>query len=154
MPFAHNQPEIITIDDAQLAWLRADLATIPADMPVVTFNHIPLASASETMKGYTDDGPAPTTLRVNGRTVFRHVVSNVADVAAAIRPHPWPVALGGHIHLRELLRFGSTLSTRFEQAAAVVGAGEGVVPAISGVTLYTVRDGRLDEGEFIPLDAR
>jgi len=142
------------VDDAQLAWLRADLATIPADMPVVTFNHIPLASASETMKGYTDDGPAPTTLRVNGRTVFRHVVSNVADVAAAIRPHPWPVALGGHIHLRELLRFGSTLSTRFEQAAAVVGAGEGVVPAISGVTLYTVRDGRLDEGEFIPLDAR
>ncbi len=36
----------------------------------------------------------------------------------------------------------------------MVGAGEGVVPALSGVTLYTVRDGKPDEGEFIPLDAR
>lgn len=142
------------VDDAQLAWLRADLAAIPAGMPVVTFNHIPLASANEPLKGFTDEGTAPTTVRVNGRTVFRHVVSNLAEVAAAIRPHPWPIALGGHIHLRELLRFGSPLSTRFEQAAAIVGGSDGVVPAISGVTLYTVRDGRIDDGEFLPLDPR
>lgn len=140
------------VDQAQLAWLRADLAAIPAGMPVVTFNHIPFASASETLKGYTEDGAAPTTLRVGGRTVFRHVVSNLAEVADALRPHPWPLALGGHIHLRELLRFGSPVATRFEQAAAVVGGGGGPVPATSGVTLYTVRDGRIDEGEFVPLD--
>lgn len=86
--------------------------------------------------------------------MFRHVVSNLADVVAAIRPHSWPVALGGHIHLREVLRFGSPMSTRFEQAAAIVSGSEGVVPAISGVTLYTVRDGRVDVGEFLPLDQR
>lgn len=142
------------VDDAQLAWLRADLAANPADMPVVTFNHIPFASASESLKGFTDEGAAPTTLRVQGRTIFRHVVSNFADVAAAIRPHPWPLALGGHIHLRELLRYGSSVTTRFEQAAAIVGGSSGNVPAISGVTLYTVRSGRVDEGEFLPLDAR
>ena len=94
-------------------------------MPVVTFNHIPFVSAAEMIKGYTDEGAAPTTLRVDGRTTFRHVVSNLAEVAAAIRPHPWPVALGGHIHTRELVRYGSTLTTRFEQAAAIVGGGSG-----------------------------
>lgn len=143
------------VDEVQLAWLKADLAAVPPGMPVVTFNHIPLASASETLKGYTDEGAAPTTLRVGGRTVFRHVVSNLAAVAAAVAPHPWPLALGGHIHLRELLRFGSPVTTRFEQAAAIVGGGGGgPVPAVSGVTLYTVRDGRIDDGEFIPLDVR
>ncbi len=142
------------VDDAQLTWLRADLAAIPADMPVVTFNHIPFVSAAEPLKGFTDEGAAPTTLRVQGRTLFRHVVSNFADVAAAIRPHPWPIALGGHIHLRELLRYGSTITTRFEQAAAIVGGGTAAVPSISGVTVYTVRDGRVDDGEFVPLDKK
>lgn len=140
------------VDDAQLAWLRADLAAVPADMPVVTFNHIPLVSAAEMIKGYTDDGAAPTTLRVNGKTTFRHVVSNLSAVATAIQPHPWPLALGGHIHLRELLRYGSTVTTRFEQAAAIVGGGSGPVPARSGITIYTVDRGRIDLGEFLPLD--
>lgn len=141
------------VDDGQLAWLKADLAAVPPDVPVVTFNHIPLASAAEMVKGYTDDGPAPSTLRVGGRTIFRHVVSNLADVTAAIGPRPWPLALAGHNHLRELLRFGSTLTTRFEQTAAVVGGGAGVVPALSGVTIYTVTRGRIDDGAFVPLDA-
>ena len=142
------------VDAAQVAWLRADLAAIPAGMPVVTFDHIPFASAADAVKGFTDEGTAPTTLRVNGRTVFRHVVSNLNEVAAAIAPHPWPLALGGHIHLRESVRFGSPLSTRFEQAAAIVGGSDGVVAAISGVTLYTVRDGVIGEGEFLPLTLR
>lgn len=142
------------VDAAQVAWLRADLATLPAGMPVVTFDHIPFATAADAVKGFTDEGTAPTTLRVNGRTVFRHVVSNLAEVAAAIAPHPWPLALGGHIHLRESVRFGSPLSTRFEQAAAIVGGSDGVVAAVSGVTLYTVRDGVIGEGEFLPLDPR
>ena len=64
----------------------------------------------------------------------------------------WPLARGGHIHLRESIRYGSPVATRFEQAAAIVGPGSGTVPAISGVTLYTVRDGAIDAGEFLPLD--
>jgi len=140
------------VDAAQLAWLRADLAAVPPGTPVVTFNHIPLVSAAETIKGYTDEGAAPTTVRVNGKTVFRHVVSNLTEVAAAIAPHPWPLALGGHIHLRERLHYGSTVSTRFEQAAAIVGGGSGPIPARSGITIYTVNGGRIDAGEFLPLD--
>ena len=29
------------VDSLQLAWLERDLALVPADMPVVTFDHIP-----------------------------------------------------------------------------------------------------------------
>jgi hypothetical protein len=139
------------VDDAQLAWLAADLAAIPPAMPVVTFNHIPFISAAEVVKGFTDEGTAPTTLRVGGRTVFRHVVSNVAAVQKVLPPARWPLALGGHIHLHERLAYGSAVATRFEQAAAIVGPGTGPVPAISGVTLYTVRQGVVDAGQFIAL---
>jgi hypothetical protein len=140
------------VDQRQLRWLEGDLATIPAGMPVVTFNHIPMVSAAEMVKGYTDDGAAPTTLRVGGRTVFRHVVGNLAEVLAVLPASRWPLALGGHTHLREQIRYGSPVATRFEQAAAIVGGGSGAVPATSGVTLYTVRNGVIDAGTSIPID--
>ena len=79
-------------------------------------------------------------------------MSNFADVLALLPPSRWPLALGGHIHLRELIRYGSPVTTRFEQAAAIVGGGSGTVPAISGVTLYRVRKGVIDEGQFIALE--
>ena len=140
------------VDDAQLQWLKADLAAIPPGIPVVTFNHIPFVSAAEIIKGFTEEGTAPTTLEVGGRTQFRHTVSNLAAVLSLLPPARWPLALGGHIHLRERLRYGSAVTTRFEQAAAIVGGGSGPVPAISGVTLYAVRKGVIDEGTFLPID--
>ncbi len=140
------------VDDAQLQWLKADLAAIPPGIPVVTFNHIPFVSAAEIIKGFTEDGTAPTTLEVGGRLQFRHTVSNLAAVLSLLPPARWPLALGGHIHLRERLRYGSAVTTRFEQAAAIVGGGSGPVPAISGVTLYAVRKGVIDEGTFLPID--
>jgi Icc protein len=139
------------VDAAQIAWLKADLAIVRPGTPIVTFNHIPLVSAAEVVKGFTEDGVAPTTLKVGGRTVFRHTVSNLAEVFAAVGARPWPVALGGHIHLREQIRYGSRVGTRFEQAAAIVGPTTGPVPATSGVTLYRVTSGTIDDGEFIPL---
>ena len=139
------------LDEVQLAWLKADVARLPSGMPIITFNHIPFATALEGLNGYRDDGAAPTLIKVGGRTVFRHVVSNVKDVLAILQPLNWPLALGGHIHTRESIRFGSVVDTRFHQAAAVVGPTDTVVPATSGVTLYRVKDGIIDDGEFIPL---
>jgi hypothetical protein len=139
------------VDDVQLTWLRADLVRVPSGTPVVTFNHIPFATAVDGVGGYQDDGAAPTLLKVGGRTVFRHIVSNLSDVIAAIGSREWPLALGGHVHTRESISFGSAVRTRFHQAAAVVGATDGVIPAISGVTLYRVKDRVIDDGEFIPL---
>ena len=39
------------VDDVQLAWLKADLSHVPADTPVVTFNHIPFATAIDGVGG-------------------------------------------------------------------------------------------------------
>ena len=139
------------VDDVQLAWLKADLSHVPSDMPVVTFNHIPFASALDGVSGYRDDGAAPTLIKVAGRTVFRHIVSNFSDVLATIGSRDWPLALGGHLHTRESISFGSTVRTRFHQAAAVVGPTDNAIPAMSGVTLYHVKDRVIDDGEFIRL---
>ena len=139
------------VDDVQLAWLKADLSHVPADTPVVTFNHIPFATAVDGVVGYQDDGPAPTLIKVGGRRVFRHIVSNLSDVLAAIGSREWPLALGGHMHTRESISFGSVVRTRFHQAAAVIGPTDNAIPAISGVTLYRVKNRVIDDGEFIPL---
>jgi hypothetical protein len=139
------------IDNTQLAWLRADLESVPAGTPVVTFNHIPFVSAVDMMGGYQDDGTAPTLIKVGDKTVFRHIVSNFNDVLPILQSRNWTVALGGHFHTRESIRYQSAVRTRFEQAAAVVGPTDNVVPAISGITLYRVKNGVVDDGEFIPL---
>ena len=139
------------IDPVQLAWLRADLARLPPRTPVVTFNHIPFVSAVEGIDGYSDDGPAPTLIKVGDRTVFRHIVSNLKEVMPVLLTQEWVLALGGHFHTRESIHYGSTVRTRFHQAAAVVGPTTNVVPAVSGVTLYRAKDRVIDDGEFIPL---
>jgi hypothetical protein len=139
------------VDPIQLAWLKADVASLPAGVPVVTFNHIPFVSAVEGIDGYRDDGPAPSLIKVDGRTVFRHTVSNFKEVLAILQARDWPLALGGHFHTRETIQYASAVKTRFHQAAAVVGPTDHPVPAISGVTLYRVKNRVIDDGEFIPL---
>lgn len=140
------------IDKTQVAWLAADLARIPAGMPVVTFNHIPFVSAAGFVEGYRDDGPAPSLLKVGGKLQFRHVVSNLDEVLKVLPSARWPLALGGHFHIRETIRFESAVHTRFAQTAAIVGPGTGTIPAISGVTLYTVRTGVIDDGTFVRVE--
>jgi len=141
------------VDSVQLAWLARDLAVIPPGMPVVTFNHIPFFTAVETINGYMDGPPAPSAITVNGRTSFRHSVSNAAEVIAMIAPHPFPLALGGHMHTRERLRYEGVV-TRFDQAAAVVGPSQGAGMSFpSGITVYRVHSGTIDDGTFVPLGA-
>jgi predicted MPP superfamily phosphohydrolase len=141
------------VDAAQLEWIKRDLATAPDTTPVVTFNHIPFASAAERLDGYTEDPPAPTLIRVNGKLLFRHLVSNSFDVLAALRPHRLEIALGGHLHTREVLEYQTEEGLRrFHQAGAVVGSNEtGGQKMSSGVTLYRVRAGVVDGGTFLPL---
>ena len=142
------------IDAVQLAWLKADLERLPAGTPVVTFNHIPFVSAVEGIDGYRDDGPAPTLIKVDGRTVFRHIVSNFREVLPILQSRDWPLALGGHFHTRETIQYASAVRTRFHQAAAVVGPTDNPVPAISGITLYRVKNRVIDDGEFLPLPSK
>jgi 3',5'-cyclic AMP phosphodiesterase CpdA len=140
------------VDSVQLAWLRDDLAQLPATTPVVTFNHIPFFTAVETINGFDPGPPAPSSIVVGGQTSFRHAVSNAASVLAQIAPHPYPLALGGHMHVHEQLTYAG-VATRFEQSAATVATSRSaglVFP--SGVTVYRVRNGKIGQGVFVPLD--
>ena len=141
------------IDSVQVAWLKRDLALVPAAMPVVTFNHIPFFTAAEMINGYDEKSVAPTVIRVGGTASFRHTVSNAGEVLEILRGHRYPLALGGHVHIRETLEYALTgQSTRFEQAAAVVGPSDGAgLRFSSGITVYRVRDGHIGPGQFIPL---
>jgi predicted MPP superfamily phosphohydrolase len=141
------------VDSVQLAWLERDLALVPPEMPVVTFDHIPFVTTIETLNGYSDDPPAPTLITVKGRTTFRHTVSNAADVLAVLRNRRHVLALGGHMHAGERLAYEiDGLQTRFHVSAAVIGpSSAGGLRFRSGVTVYTVRDGVVDEGTFVAL---
>jgi hypothetical protein len=142
------------VDSTQLGWIARDLARLPAGMPVVTFNHIPFASASPVVYGVHEEPPAPTLIRIGGRPYYRHSVYNAEEVLEALGGR-LAVALGGHYHRGERVVFQSARGpVRFDQAAAVTGpaAAPGPVGFRSGITLYTVQDGRVDEGRFIPLD--
>ena len=141
------------VDSLQLAWLERDLALVPPAMPVVSFDHIPFLSTIEGLNGYTDAPPAPSLIRVKGKTVFRHTVSNAAEVLAVLRKRRHVLALGGHFHAAEQVVYEiDGQRTRFNLAAAIVGPSNSAgLHFPSGITLYRVRDGVIDEGRFIAL---
>lgn len=141
------------VDSVQLAWLARDLALVPESTPVVTFDHIPFVTTMEGLAGYRDDPPAPTLITVRGRTVFRHTVSNAGDVLAVLRRRRHVLALGGHVHAAERIAYEvDGLRTRFHQSAAVVAPSSVAgLRFTSGVTVYRVRDGVIDDGRFVPL---
>lgn len=143
------------VDSVQLAWLARDLSHVSAEMPVVTFNHIPLLSAMNEFDGYDDGPPAPTLITVNRKTSFRHMVSNAGDVLAVLRTHRHVLAIGAHSHVGEQVTlFNEGVRTRFAQSPAVVGPA-GAPPFVfpAGVVKYTIAGGRIDEGMFIEVDA-
>jgi hypothetical protein len=144
------------VDDGQRAWLERDLALVPDGAPVVTFNHIPFFSAAALADGITESGPAPSLIELDGRTFFRHTVTNAGAVLRLLRARRHVLALGGHLHARERIRFEADgVDTRFEQAAAVVEprtAADGAVSLPSGVTLYRVKGWEVGEGEFVAIE--
>ena len=141
------------VDSLQLAWLERDLTVVPATMPVVSFDHIPFVSTIEGFNGYMEGGPAPSLITVRGKTVYRHTVSNAGDVLAVLRKRRHVLALGGHFHAAEKVVYEiDGIRTRFNLAAAIVApTNSNGLRWPSGVTLYTVRDGVIDDGKFIPL---
>ena len=122
-------------------------------MPVVTFDHIPLLSSFIALDGYTDAPPAPTLITVNGKTVLRHTVSNAAEVLAVLRKRHHVLALGGHFHAAEKLVYAIDGGrTHFDLAAAIIApTNTAGLYFPSGVTLYSVRNGVIDDGRFVPL---
>ena len=142
------------VDSLQMEWLKRDLGHVPAAMPIVTFNHIPMMSGWVTLIPYDEDPLVATLAKVNGKRQFRHTVGNVLDVIEAMRGHRYMLALGSHMHAPERLSFVTDgVQLRSDVSAAIVGGNE-LGPAIfpSGFTLYTVRNGKIDVGRFFHLD--
>jgi hypothetical protein len=111
-------------------------------------------SAAQIIDGYDEESVAPSVIRIRGHAAFRHAVQNAAQVMDAIGDR-LEIALGGHMHRREVLRYETARGTRrFAQTAAVVGPvrGDGPLGIRSGITLYRVSDRRVDDGTFIPLE--
>jgi 3',5'-cyclic AMP phosphodiesterase CpdA len=143
------------VDALQTEWIRADVAALPPDMPVVVFNHIPFISAGEVRIGLTEGGAAPSVIEIDGRHHFRHSVYNHEEVLGPLQDR-LELALQGHIHMREVLKYQTQIGEqRLITAAAVVGpppGGAGAYGPLSGITLHRVVDGRIDDGTFLPLD--
>ncbi len=142
------------VDSIQFNWLKQDLENVPTTTPIISFNHIPFFSGALSTTNFTESGPSRTLERENEKLQFRHVVSNTSELVELIGLHPYPLALSGHNHVRQIFWMETEgQKTRFEQTAAVVEPvkkGNQIMP--SGVTLYTVKEGKIDEGKFIRLD--
>jgi len=144
------------VDSLQVEWLKKDLAAVPSNIPVITFAHMPMFSGGMSLSNFEEEGPGRSLERQNGKLHYRHVVSNAQELLVILQTHPYPISLAGHFHSRQVFNFESTgQKTRFEQAAAVVGdGGEGSIVMRSGITLYTVKNGQISEGKFIPLKGK
>jgi Icc-related predicted phosphoesterase len=140
------------IDSIQLEWMKKDVATISPATPIVTFQHVPFFSGGFSMMPFEEDGLGRSLIREHGVLQYRHVVSNAQEVLTIMHNHNYPLALAGHYHFQQKFSLEG-LTTRFEQTAAVVGPTEaGIIKMPSGLTVYHVKDGKIDEGKFIRLD--
>ena len=142
------------IDSVQLEWLKKDVATVSPSTPVVTFQHVPFFSGGISLQPFEEDGPGRVIEKEKGVIKYRHIVSNAQQVLAILKDHNYPLALGGHFHSRQRLLVEG-LATRFEQTGAVIGPSEeSGIKMPSGIVVYNVKDGLIDEGHFVPLDKK
>jgi 3',5'-cyclic AMP phosphodiesterase CpdA len=144
------------VDSVQVAWMKKDLVSVNAATPVITFNHIPFFSGGLSLTTFTETGLSRTLEREKGVLQFRHTVSNAHELISILSKYNYPMALSGHYHARQVYWYENDgQKTRFEQTSAVVGPSEeGAIKIPSGVTLYSVKDGKISEGQFIPLDKK
>lgn len=142
------------IDSVQVEWLKRDLAFISPSTAVVTFQHVPFYNGGLSMENYEEDGIGRSLEREQGKLQYRHVVSNAEDVISILNRYNFLLSLAGHNHFRQCFKFEG-MKTRFEQAAAVIGPVKNDYTSMpSGITLYQVVNGKIDEGYFIPLDKK
>lgn len=140
------------IDSIQLAWLKKDLSLVDPATPVITFQHVPFYSGGLSLQPFEESGPGRVLEIEQGVKQYRHIVSNAGDVIALLSGHNYPLALAGHYHYQQKFSMAG-VATRFEQTAAIIApSSEGSLNMPSGLVLYTVNKGRIDEGKFIYMD--
>lgn len=141
------------IDSLQLEWMKRDVSGIDKSTPIITFNHIPFFSGGLSMSEYSDEEPGSTLISIDGKKQYRHVVTNASAVFEILNGHNYPFALAGHFHAAQKFTLdGSKPKTEFHQTAAIVGpSGDGGFEMPSGITLYTVSNGKVTDRKFIKI---
>ena len=121
------------VDAPQLAWLKSDLAKLPAGTPIIVSVHVPLISA------YAEyNKPLDTPAKYNSLTV-----SNAWEIWPLFQGHNVLGVLQGHTHVNERVEW---LGVPYITSGAVSGNWwKGVhLGAAEGFTVCTVRNGRLE----------
>lgn len=95
------------VDEPQLQWLAAELASVPPGISPVVVTHMPLLSAFYTATAGATAAAPPNRMVVNNREVLELLVA-----------HRVPLVLQGHLHVDELLRWRGTT---FVTGGAVCG---------------------------------
>ncbi len=143
-----------SIDSVQMEWLKKDVASISPSTPIVTFQHVPFFSGGLSLQPFEADGPGRVIEKEKGIVKYRHIVSNAEEVMTVLKNHNYPLALAGHYHYQQKFSMAG-VQTRFEQTGAVIGpVSESGLNMPSGVVLYKVQNGVIDEGHFIALDKK
>lgn len=78
------------VDSAQMAWIREDLASVPAGTPLVISSHIPFISVESQIKGGA--------LNPNSKGL---VLNNSKEVLDLFAGHNLKLVLQGHLHFYE-----------------------------------------------------
>lgn len=130
------------IDDAQLDWLKADLAKIAAGTPVIVTVHVPLITAASQYA-------APTTTSGSGVTVTSAIVhpqlsvANAWQVIPLLEAHNTLAVFQGHTHINEVIRFRGIA---YVTSGAVCGnwwhGTRWGIP--EGFTVVSLRNGKID----------
>ncbi len=88
------------VDDAQLAWLRSDLATLAPDTPIVVSAHVPLVSG---VASYGESNPASASAQAPRHPQL--IVANASDVVNELQKHNTLAVFQGHTHLNEVVSY-------------------------------------------------
>lgn len=140
------------IDSVQIEWLKKDVTLLAPQTPVVTFQHVPFYSGGFSLDKFEMLGFNRSVENVKGVLQNRHIVSNANDVMKILSIRNYPLALAGHYHAQQKFTLYG-VQTRFEQTGAVIGpAHTEVFNMPSGITVYTVKNGKINEGKFVELD--
>lgn len=120
------------LDDAQVQWLRKDLANVAATTPVILVSHVPLITAYAQYSA-----PPATPAKYNSLSV-----SNTYEILPLLEAHNVLGVLQGHTHVNERVEFNGI---PYITSGAVSGNWwKGVHQGTpEGFTVCTVKDGKL-----------
>ena len=94
------------VDEQQIDWLRAELASIGTNTPLVVTTHVPFVS------GVLQIVPDP------GATPANYLVANARQVLEVLAPYRLKAVLQGHTHIRETVIYNGC---QFITSGAVCG---------------------------------